>query len=242
VVGVSVGGAVTYTVGITCGMNNERDLLNRVFGAYPQVRVYSGDDRLNFPSLVPASVRLMLDMGLCGGIGPGVHVADAVIATTLSHRTGAVRKLTGSLQDRLRNAAIANQIAIKSVPYFSSGLFGTSDTLEQRQAIYNLEPDKPVAMSDETRFTDALTDSRGIEMQVCRVLSDSIYEDANLPPAARGHILRSNGAVDIPFLVGSLLLSPLQIPALMKLKSDLDKAMVVLEQYALAIRSVILAY
>jgi hypothetical protein len=233
---------VTYTVGITCGMNNERDCLNRVFANDCQVRVYSGDDRLNLPRIVPTSVRLMLDMGLCGGIGPGVHVADAVIATTLSHRTGTVRKLTGILQDRLRNAAIASQIAIKSVPYFSSGLFGTSDTLAQREAIYNAQVDKPVAMSDETRFTDALTQDRGIELQVCRVLSDSIYEDADLPPAARGHILRSNGSIDIPFLVGSLALNPLQIPALIALKHDLDKAMFMLERYAIALRPAILAH
>lgn len=227
------------TRAILCGMDSERDCLTRVFADSPQVKVYSGDDRLNLPKLVPSTVTLMMDMGLCGGIGPNVHVPDAVIAATLSHRKG-IRTLHDTFQDALVEAA--RNIPLKPVPYFSSGLFNTSNTLAQRIAIYDSQPNHPEAMSDETRFGDAFTVQRGIEFQVCRVLSDSRFEDADLPPAATGQILRSNGSIDIAFLVESLALDPAQIPDLIELKNDLDKAMAVLEAMAQSIKSTILSY
>ena len=233
---------MTVTVGILCGMDNERDCLARVFSE-PQFQVFSGNDCRNLPSLVPSSVKLMLDMGLCGGIGPNVHVPDAVIAGTLSHNpTAPVRNLKGVLQSKLIDAASKKNIALKQVAYFSSGLFNTSDTLKQRIAIYDAQPDRPEAMSDETRFADALTTQRHLPLQVCRVLSDSRFEDADLPPAARGQVLKANGSVDAAFLAESLGLDRSQIPALIKLASDCVKAMNVLEDLAWAIKPVFLTF
>ena len=230
------------TKAILCGMDNERDCLNRVFADSPQVKVYSGNERLKLPSLVPSTVKLMVDMGLCGGIGPNVHVPNAVIATTLRHKFGSPRNLQGVLQSHMIDAAERAGLTLKPVPYFSSGLFGTSDTLAQRIAICDAYPERPEAMSDETRFADALTQQRHIPLQVCRVLSDSRFEDADLPPAARGQILKSDGSVDANFLISSIGGNPDQIPALIKLAADLNHAMLVLESMARAVKSVILAY
>lgn len=233
---------MTVTKAILCGMDNERDCLKRVFADNPSVQIFSGNDRLNLPSLVPASVKIMFDMGLCGGIGPNVHVPDAVIATTLRHVSGEPRDLTGSFQSTLIHTAADDGVTLKPVPYFSSGLFNTSDTLDERIAICEDYPEHPEAMSDETRFADALTVQRRIPLQVCRVLSDSRYEDADLPPAARGQVLKSNGSVDASFLAHSLGMNPQQIPSLIKLSIDLVLAMNKLEAMARAIKPRILAY
>lgn len=233
---------MTITKAILCGMDNERACLARVFADCRQVQVFSGNDRLNLPKIVPPTVKLMLDMGLCGGIGPHVHVPDAVIATTLRHKSGEPRALAGALQSTLIGAAANCGVALKPVPYFSSGLFNTSDTRAQRIAICDAYPEHPEAMSDETRFADALTAQRRMPLQVCRVLSDSRFEDADLPPAARGHVLQSDGSVDAAFLAHSLGMDPGQIPALIKLADDLRRAMDALEALARAIKPVVVAY
>lgn len=232
---------MTVTKAILCGMDNERACLARVFADSPQVQIFSGNDRLNLPTLVPTTVTAMYDMGLCGGIGTSVHVPDAVIATTLRHKSGEPRDLRGGLQERLIHAAKLQGILLKPVPYFSSGLFNTSNTLAERISICDAYPEHPEAMSDETRFADALTSQRAIKFQVCRVLSDSRFEDASLPPAATGHILNSDGSVDISFLVQSLALDPAQIPALENLQHDLIRAMDALEAMARAIKPIVIS-
>jgi len=85
---------MTITIAILCGMTSELHALQSVFGSYPNVAIFSGNDRLHLPELVPTTVARIIDMGLGGGLGPPdpygyvLKVPDVVSATTLADKRG----------------------------------------------------------------------------------------------------------------------------------------------------------
>lgn len=228
------------TVGLLCGMPGEKDALARAFSTYPNVQIFSGTDRLNLPKLVPSSVRRLVDMGLCGGLGPPRVVADVVCATTLQHKTGKPNDWyppQGWMQTAVAIAKVNFGITIWPVPYYSDGLFDESNTVEQRATIYDRYDPRPQAMSDETRFGEALALERGIEFGVIRSLSDDWT--MTLPPAATGAIMNADGSPNLAYLAASLGQDPKQIPALLDLEKDYQASITSLEAAAKAVAPIL---
>lgn len=226
---------MTVTVAILCGMPGERDTLAHAFSGYGNIQIFSGTDRLNLPRLVPTTVKRLVDMGLCGGLGPPWKVADVVSATTLRRRSGINDWRSQWMAEAIKTAA--SKITIHPVPYFSDGLFDESNTIQQRAAIYNAYPEKPEVMSDETRFGEALALSRGIEFGVVRSLSDDWT--MTLPPAATGKILGTTGDPNLLYLMASIGQNPRQIPSLFSLEQDYIASLNSLEIAARAVVPVI---
>jgi hypothetical protein len=227
------------TLGLLCGMPGERDALSRAFSGYDNVQIFSGTDRLNLPKLVPSTVKRLVDMGLCGGLGPPWKVADVVCAMTLQHKAGKPTDWDSAWMRAAIHAAGMAGIVINAVPYYSDGLFDESNTVEQRATIYNRYDPKPQAMSDETRFGEALAISRFIEFGVIRSLSDDWT--MTLPPAATGAIMNADGSPNIAYLAYSLGKDPTQIPSLLSLEKYYQASIDSLEAAARAVAPVLAA-
>jgi len=231
---------------VLCGMPGERRALDNAIGGLPTVAIFSGKDRLALPTLVPPTVKLMVDAGLCGGIGPPLDVPAVVTATTLRHKSSIVpRNVWGPIQERMIFAVKAAGFTIHPVPYFSDGLFNESDNVAQRKTVYERYPERPQAMSDETRFADALAIDRGIPLLVVRAISDSWY--MNLPPAACGAALNDDGSPNFAALFKSLGRDPEQIfgdgdpanPSLMDVANFYHQSLAALEATLRAIAPVL---
>jgi hypothetical protein len=216
--------ANTITVAILCGMTSERECLHAAFARYPNVAIYSGEDRLFLPRLVPTTVTRIIDMGLGGGLGPPdphgyvLQVPDVVSATTLSDKRGDLIDVDSLWMDHAIQHAHSAGTDVHKMPYYSDGEFNESNMKAQREHIHAISANHALAMSDETRFAAALAQRRGIEFGVWRVMSD--VWPTTLPPAARGAILNSDGSVNIIDLATSLATDPEQIQALIKLAKD----------------------
>jgi hypothetical protein len=212
------------TVAILCGMSSEHGCLNAAFARYPNVAIFSGEDRLHLPALIPSTVTRIIDMGLGGGLGapgPGdylLKVSDLVVASTLSDKAGSVMTPGGDWMKKAIAAAEKAGIRAHEMPYFSDGNFNESNTKEQREHIHAISANHALAMSDETRFAAAEAHRRGIQFGVWRVMSD--VWPTTLPPAARGAILNSDGTVNVIDLATSLATDPEQIQALIQLAKD----------------------
>jgi hypothetical protein len=223
------------TFAIHCGMPDEKTRLQRVFpGTVP---IFSGVDKFRLPELVSASCRLIVNMGVCGGLAPPLKVADVAAANSIVDKAGAVIDLRSKpLADCVAAAALKG-IKISSVPWYSSGLLDEADTKTQRAAIYNKYPPHPMAIDDESRFTVAFAQARTIPCLIIRPLSDDWTE--TLPLECRGAIMNSDGSANVEYLLQTFQL--VDTGRLLQIAADYNKSLDALEAVAKAIAPVLMA-
>jgi len=208
---------------ILCGMPEEKEVLQE---ALPGLLVLSGTDKLNLPLLVPSDCKLIVSMGLCGGLMPRLPVNAVVIAKSVKDKSGEIATPFDCFHNDYR------WFPVYAAPYYSSGLLDESDTVTQRAALYAKYG--AWAMDDETRYAVALAQQRKIGFGVLRAVSDDWTE--TLPLAATGAILNKDGTANISYLIASLAKQPEQIPQLFKIARDFVTSLQALKAAATACR------
>ena len=182
---------------ILCGMPDEKRVLQ---DALPGLLVLSGTDKLNLPRLVPLTCKRIVVAGLMGGLAPGIAVGAVCVASTIVDQADAIFSCDDAWNDRAMAAAAEAGIAITNQPWYSSGLQGEADTVDQRRAIYQRYG--AACIDDEARFAVAEATRRGIACNDFRACSDDY--SMTLPPEARGAIMNADGSPNLQYLIKTL--------------------------------------
>ena len=217
---------------ILCGMPDEKRVLQN---ALPSVRVLSGTDKLNLPQLVPPDCSRIVVAGLFGGLAPAIKVGDVCVASTIVDKAGTVFTCDARWNDAIIAAGKAAGLSFTAQPWYSSGLLGEADTVEQRAAISQRYGAR--AIDDEARFAVALTLDRGIACNDFRACSDDWR--MTLPPEARGAIMNADGSPNLAYLLKTLKLA--DVPLLTQIAKDYQTSLDALEAAVTACREVFLS-
>lgn len=214
---------------ILCGMPDEKRVLQN---ALPGIAVLSGTDKLNLEQLVPPDCSRIVVAGLFGGLAPGIKVGDVCVASTIADKAGAVFACDARWNDAIIAAGKVAGLSFAAAPWYSSGLLGEADTVEQRSAIFQRYGAK--AIDDEARFAVALAIDRGIACNDFRACSDDWR--MTLPAEARGAIMNADGSPNIAYLMTTLKID--DVPTLLKIADDYRKSLDALDAAARACRAV----
>lgn len=174
--------------------------------------------------LVPQTCTGIISFGLCGGLSPGAQIGQIFIADTVITPT----------QTYQADIAWRKRLFAKTKAYerhwYSSGIFNTADTPEQRAALFKLTG--CWVIDDETAFVAQFAANRNISFQVIRAVSDSATD--TVPPAAR-NALNSNGSSNIEEVLASVIGDPSQIGDLMRIGQEYYKSLAELRTCAIQI-------
>jgi adenosylhomocysteine nucleosidase len=214
---------------ILCGMPDEKRVLQN---ALPDRLVLSGTEKLNLPKLLPSDCTRIVVAGLMGGLAPGIAVGDVCVASTIVDRADDIFACDGDWNDAAIAAAAAAGVTITNQPWYSSGLLGEADTVDQRRALYQRYG--AACIDDEARFAVAEAMRRGIACNDFRACSDD--HAMTLPPEARGAIMNADGSPNLQYLFKTLQLA--DVPLLTQIARDYSTSLDALETAAKACAAV----
>jgi hypothetical protein len=187
---------------LLCGMPSEAAVLS---ASFPNNPIGSGQAKANLASIVPASCRRIVSMGLCGGLAPPYEVPCILVADSVVDYAGFCFQCDKDFNDQVvvcgrdpRDPPWSRGLAV--VPWFSSGTLNLADTVEQRADLYKRTG--AVAIDDESYSAAVFCASHKLKFNVVRAISDD-YRDT-LPPAARGAIMSADGGTNFAYLLSSL--------------------------------------
>jgi hypothetical protein len=183
---------------VVCGMPDEKRILTAALK--PGTLILSGTDKLNLVTLVPKGCTRLIGMGVCGGLSPRLTVPQVALATTVSHKTGAVAVADVEWNERAIDDALAAKIDLYRAPYYSDGLQNEANDTTQRAALYAKYGAD--AIDDELRFVVAEAQRRNIPFNSVRPLSDDYR--SNLPLLATGKIMNPDGSPNMAYLATAL--------------------------------------
>ena len=152
-----------------------------------------------------AGVRMRLSkIGIAGALAPGLQagqwiVADAVLIDEVSIATD--RLWTGRLAARLPEAKRGLVVGANAIVAEAA----------QKTALHRATGASAVDM--ESHVVARVAQRHRLPFAVARVVSDAAHH--SLPPAARVG-MKSDGRMDLPSVLRSLLANPRQLPALMR--------------------------
>lgn len=182
---------------VLCGMPEESAVISK---AFPGILVLSGTAKLNLSELVPTDCSMIVSVGLCGGLAPGLPVGAVAAASTVVDKAGVMQRCDLKWTSAIVDAGAEAGLKFGPVPWCSSGLMDEANTADQRNAMFLKYGAK--AIDDETRYAAALAKARGIRFGVLRSVSDDWTE--TLPLAATGPILNKDGSADLNYLLRAI--------------------------------------
>ena len=190
--------------------------------AAPGTLVLTGDMTVaDLDRVVPYDCEAIMSFGLCGGIGTLPVVGQCFLATTMVTPSGNYHSDPAWLH-RLFTKTRAYE-----VHWYSSGLFNTANTPEQRASLSASTGCQII--DDESRAVYEFAARRGIVAAAMRTVSDGAED--NLPPAVID-ALGKNGSTDILEVMKSIILDPAQIPSLIKTAQEAKVSLDTLEAAA----------
>jgi hopanoid-associated phosphorylase len=169
--------------------------------AGPGVEVVAGAADLD---LRAAGKRGVISIGIAGALAPGLKPGDWVVADAVRDRDELLPT------DRDWTARLASRLSDPQ-----RGVFLGSDTIAAtaaRKAELH-RATGAIAVDMESHRAARAAQRHGLPFAAARVISDAA--DRTLPPAARVG-MKSDGAVDLPAVLRSLLLAPWHLPALIR--------------------------
>jgi hypothetical protein len=210
---------------VKTGMQCEHDLAQKYFNDPHTLHISGIQSVQSLSKLIPASAESIISFGLCGGLGPvedGPVVGQAFIYNRCVTPDGVLKA----------DPFWCHRLFLK-LKYFergcwSSGIFNTADTLEQRAALYTQSG--CWVIDDETYTVAQFANTRGMTWAGLRVVSDGPTD--TVPPFAR-NALKVDGSVNIPAFIESMLTDPGQLALLPRLVSEYNLSMAELERAAI---------
>jgi adenosylhomocysteine nucleosidase len=193
------------------GLQRERRLL-----AAPGVEVVAGggDHRrleAELEGLAPG-VRGIISIGIAGALAPGLRPGRWVVATAVHDRGAALPTdpdWTDWLASRLPGAERGVLLGVDTV----------AATAEQKAELRRASD--AIAVDMESHVAARVARHHRRPFVAARVISDAAHR--TLPPAARVG-MKSDGGVDLPAVLRSLLLAPWQLPALIRTGLEAETA------------------
>ena len=186
------------------GLRREQRLL-----AVAGVEVVLGGDDLD---LRAGGKQGIISIGIAGALAPGLKPGDWVVADAVRDRDDVLptdRDWTQRLASRL--------------PTPRRGMFAGGDaiaaTAVEKAALRRATG--AIAIDMESHRAARAAERHGLPFAAARVISDAA--DRTLPPAARVG-MKSDGNVDLPAVLKSLVLAPWQLPALIRTGVEAETA------------------
>jgi hopanoid-associated phosphorylase len=184
--------------------------------AAPGVRAVAGGGRAD---LLEARLKAALDgadalisIGLGGALDPGLAVGDIVVGSEVLRARGHWRTdpaWTERLLARLPSARLG-------------AIYGSNEMVLRALDKAKLRAKGGAALVDmESHVAAKLAKARGLPLAVVRVVSDTA--GMSLPPAVLAG-MTSDGGMNLLGVLGALAMSPRQLPALMRVGRDADRA------------------
>jgi adenosylhomocysteine nucleosidase len=160
--------------------------------------------------VVPTDCTGVMSFGLCGGLADGVEVGASFLATNLVTPDGTYQA------DAAWNARLFAKTRAVEVHWWSTGIFNTADSRDQRLSIFTTTG--AAVIDDESYAVAVFAKDRNIPFVCLRVVSDGT-KIPDLPPAAR-NALNTAGDADIEEVFASLAKDPAQLPSLIEIARE----------------------
>ena len=159
-----------------------------------------------------AGARGIISIGIAGGLAPGLQpgqwiVADAVLVDDVSVPTD--RLWTGRLAARLPEATRGLMVGANAMVAEAA----------QKAALHRATG--ALAVDMESHVVARVAERHRLPFAVARVVSDAAQR--SLPPAARVG-MKSDGRMDLPAVLRSLMAHPGQLPALMRTGLEAERS------------------
>jgi adenosylhomocysteine nucleosidase len=193
------------------GLQRERRMvagpdIEAVAGGGDHARLEAVLDRLS------AGARGIISIGIAGGLAPGLQpgqwiVADAVLVDDVSVPTD--RLWTGRLAARLPEATRGLMVGANAMVAEAA----------QKAALHRATG--ALAVDMESHVVARVAERHRLPFAVARVVSDAAQR--SLPPAARVG-MKSDGRMDLPAVLRSLMAHPGQLPALMRTGLEAERS------------------
>jgi adenosylhomocysteine nucleosidase len=193
------------------GLQRERRILagpgvQVVAGGGDQVRLEAELERL------VSGVRGIISIGIAGALAPGLRPGRWVVATAVHDRGAALPTdpdWTDWLVSRLPNAEHGVLLGVDTV----------AATAGQKAELHRAS--NAIAVDMESHVVARVARHHRRPFVAARVISDAAHR--TLPPAARVG-MQSDGGVDLPAVLRSLLVAPWQLPALIRTGLEAETA------------------
>ncbi|MEM7668127.1 MAG: hypothetical protein AAF317_03120 [Pseudomonadota bacterium] len=200
-------------LGIVCGMQTEFDMLER-WPLDPRVEVAVSGARPSLAAdgarwLLDEGCRVLLSWGVAGGLDPDLPSGDVLVPD-------AVITPSGSRYETMETSAVDDNPgrgAILGSDDMVLGAEGKADLFARTGA---------VAVDMESHAMMAVAAEAGAQGLVIRAIGDGA--GSSLPPFVSGAISETGHPLIGPILLG-LLTAPGRLPALLRLKSETDRAL-----------------
>lgn len=193
------------------GLERERRIL-----AGPGVEVVAGGgDHARLEAVLDrlaAGMDGIISIGIAGALAPGLAPGRWVVADAVSDGLSVMQTDPGWAV-RL----------VTRLPHAARGVLFGADTIAataaQKAKLYRTSG--ALAVDMESHVAARIAHRHGLPFVAARVISDAA--DRTLPPAALV-AMRSDGGVDLPAVLRSLLSEPLQLPALIRTGLEAERA------------------
>jgi adenosylhomocysteine nucleosidase len=181
--------------------------------------VASGGDRGQLEELIEHSVaaggRAIISFGIAAGLAPGTAPGTCLVGGDVFH-AGKSYRADAAWTARLEEMLGSERVAI-------AGVDRPLTSTHEKQGL-NAESGA-VAADMESHIVAGLATRHGLPFGVLRVIADPA--ERNIPAAALAG-MRSDGEIDFLAVLASLANRPGQLPALLRLAADTQRAMAAL--------------
>lgn len=177
--------------------------------AGPGVEVVTGGGDFDLRAVGKQGV---ISIGIAGGLAPGLKPGDWVVADGVRDRDEVLPT------DRDWTERLASRLPVRQ-----RGVFYGSDTIAatvaEKAELHRATG--AIAVDMESHRAARAAQRHGLPFAAARVISDAVHR--KLPPAARVG-MKSDGSVDLPAVLRSLLVAPWQLPALIRTGLEAEMA------------------
>jgi adenosylhomocysteine nucleosidase len=175
--------------------------------------------------LLVAGATGLVSFGICGGLDPALASGTLLLASAVRDEAGAIYAVDDVWRDRLHRALGMAGMTPQAVE-----LLGTADIVASPERKAILFRDHGAAAIDlESHLVARAARRRGLPVIVLRVVADAAVR--RLPPAAL-LTLDEDGRPSYRAVLGSIANDPAQLPGLLRLALDTQRALAALRRAA----------
>ncbi|MBC8337590.1 MAG: hypothetical protein ISR51_07425 [Rhodospirillales bacterium] len=206
-------------LGVITGLASEAGCLD-IFpeGERPEVRCAGADsDRAHAlaQALIGEGCQALLSFGTAGGLTPDIQTGDVICASSVSAPGGQVFETSKAWLEQVQDV-LGQDIRVAAMAGADTAIATPEAKKELGQATHS------AAVDMESHAVAAAARDAGVDFLVIRAIADPA--NRAIPPWVLGNISKQGTPRYGPILAG-LTVHPLDLPALLRLKGDSDRAL-----------------